>query len=98
MKVQTPVSGFFLSAALLMSASGISSFAQDGKLVLHVRPDQAYVFADGRAISEASKIYYLKLSAGEHKIELVNYGYAASTQTITITAGKTTNQIGRAHV
>lgn len=91
MKVQTHVSGFFLSAALLMSASGISSFAQDGKLVLHVRPDQAYVFADGRAISEASKIYYLKLSAGEHKIELVNYGYAASTQTITITAGKTTN-------
>jgi outer membrane protein OmpA-like peptidoglycan-associated protein len=89
MKVQTEVSRFFLSVALLVLANGISSFAQNGKLALHVRPDQAYVFVDDRAISEASKIYTLKLSAGEHKIELVNYGYAASTQKVTITAGKT---------
>ena len=90
MKVQTQVSRFSLAAALLVLTSGISSFAQDGKLAFHVRPDQAYVFVDDRAISEASKIYYLKLSAGEHKVEVVNYGYAASTQKVTITAGKTT--------
>ena len=91
MKVQTRVSRFFLSVALLVLASGISSFAQDGKLVIHVTPKQAYIFADGRAISEASKHHSLSLSSGDHKIELANYGYAPSTQTVTITAGKTTS-------
>jgi outer membrane protein OmpA-like peptidoglycan-associated protein len=89
MKVYSQVSRFFLSVALLMLTGGISSLAQNGKLVFKITPQQAFVFADGRAISESSKIYVLKLSAGEHKIELVNYGYAPLTQTVTITAGKT---------
>ena len=87
MKVYSQVSRFFLSVALLMLTGGISSLAQNGKLVFKITPQQAFVFADGRAISESSKIYVLKLSAGEHKIELVNYGYAPLTQTVTITAG-----------
>ena len=91
MKFRTLLSRFFLSVALLVLTAGISSFAQDGKLVIHATPKQAYIFADGRAISEASKHHSLSLSAGDHKIELVNYGYAPSTQTVTITAGKTTN-------
>jgi outer membrane protein OmpA-like peptidoglycan-associated protein len=90
MKFQTLLSRFFLSVALLMLTGGISSFAQDGKLVLHVTPKQAYLFVDGRAISEASKHHSLSLSPGDHKIELANYGYTASTQTVTITAGKDT--------
>jgi outer membrane protein OmpA-like peptidoglycan-associated protein len=90
MKFQTLLSRFFLSVALLMLTGGISSFAQDGKLVLHVIPKQAYLFVDGRAISEASKHHSLSLSPGDHKIELANYGYTASTQTVTITAGKDT--------
>src|SRR5271155_5032955 len=91
MKLQTLLFRSFLSAALLLLAGGISSAAQDGKLVLHVTPKQAYIFVDGRAISEASKHRSLSLSPGDHKIELVNYGYAPSTQTVTITAGKNTN-------
>ena len=91
MKPQTLPSRFSLSVALLILAGGISSFAQDGKLVLHVTPKQAYIFLDGRAISEASKHHSLSLTAGDHKIELVNYGYAPSTQTVTIAAGKTSN-------
>ena len=91
MKVHTLLSRFSLSVALLMLTGGISSFAQDGKLVIHATPKQAYIFADGRAISEASKHRSLSLSPGDHKIELVNYGYAPQTQTVTITAGKTTN-------
>jgi len=91
MKVQTQASGFFffLSVALLVLGSRMPTFAQDGKLIIHVTPKQAYIFADGRAISEASKHHSLSLSAGDHKIELANYGYAPSTQTVTITAGKT---------
>jgi outer membrane protein OmpA-like peptidoglycan-associated protein len=90
MKVQ-PVLRFFLSVALLMLASDVSTFAQDGKLVIHATPKQAYIFLDGRAISEASKNHSLRLSAGDHKIELANYGYAPSTQTVTIAGGKTTS-------
>jgi outer membrane protein OmpA-like peptidoglycan-associated protein len=90
MKVQ-PLLRFFLSVALLMLASEVSTFAQDGKLVIHATPKQAYIFLDGRAISEASKHHSLRLSAGDHKIELANYGYAPSTQTVTITGGKTTS-------
>ncbi len=64
--------------------------SSDGKVALHVTPKQAYVWVDGRAISEASKHPTLSLSAGDHKIELANYGYAAETRNVTITAGKTT--------
>lgn len=71
--------------------AGISTFAQNGKLNIHVTPKQAYVFLDGRAISEVSKHHSFHLSAGEHKIELANYGYQPVTRTVTITAGKTTD-------
>lgn len=91
MKVQTQVSRFFMAVTLLVLTSGISSFAQDGKLVIFARPEQAYVFVDDRAISEASKLYFLKLSPGPHKVELVNYGYTPLTQTVNITSRKTTN-------
>src|SRR5215475_4284106 len=65
--------------------------AQDGKLKLQVVPPHAYVFVDGRAISEASKCRSLKLSPGHHKIELVNYGYTPQTRDVVITAGETTD-------
>jgi len=91
MKGQPHVCRFFVCGVLLVFAGGILTFAQDGKLVIHVTPKQAYIFADGRAVSEASKHHTLTLSAGDHEIELANYGYTASTQTVTITAGKTTN-------
>jgi outer membrane protein OmpA-like peptidoglycan-associated protein len=89
MKVQMRISRFLLSLVLLVLLSGISSFAQDGKLIIHVSPKQAYIFLDGHAISEASKHHSLKLSAGDHKVELANYGYLPSTQTVNIAAGKT---------
>ena len=80
-----------VATALFFLAGAISVFAQDGKLNLHVTPKQAYVFVDDRAISEASKHPSLSLSPGEHKVELVNYGYESVTRDVTITAGKTTN-------
>ena len=33
----------------------------------------------------------MELSAGEHKVELANYGYKPITQTVAIAAGKTTD-------
>lgn len=69
----------------------LSTCAQDGKLSLHVTPHQAYVFVDGGAVGEASKHHTLSLSAGDHKIDLANYGYVPSSRTVTITAGTTSN-------
>jgi outer membrane protein OmpA-like peptidoglycan-associated protein len=80
-----------LSTVLLVWAGGISSFAQDGKLNIRVTPKQAYVFLDGRAISEASKHHSFSLTAGDHKIQLANYGYEPESRTVTITARKTTD-------
>ena len=76
---------------LMIFAAGTSAVAQDGTLRLHVNPKQAYLWVDDRAVSEASKHSSLVLGAGEHKVELANYGYKPITQTVTITAGKTTD-------
>jgi outer membrane protein OmpA-like peptidoglycan-associated protein len=81
-----------LTASTLVFALGSTpANAQSGKLHLRVTPKQAYVFVDDRAISEASKHPSLSLSVGEHKIELVNYGYTPVTRSVNIEAGKTTN-------
>jgi len=79
-----------LTISMILLA-GNPVLAQDGKLDLHVTTKQAYIFVDGRAISEASKHHVLTLSAGDHKIELVNYGYQPANRTVTITAKKTSN-------
>jgi len=76
---------------VVIFTAATSAVAQDGKLRLHVNPKQAYVWVDDRAISEASKHPSLKLSAGEYKVELANYGYKAISRTVMITAGETTD-------
>ena len=78
-------------SALLFALGSTLASAQNGKLNLRVSPKQAYVFVDDRAISEASKHPSLSLSVGEHKIEIVNYGYTPVTRTVNIEAGKTAN-------
>jgi hypothetical protein len=78
-------------AMLLVVAGGLPCFAQDGKLAIHATPKQAYVFVDDHAVGEASRHHSLKLSAGDHKVELVNYGYTPTTRTVTITGGQVTN-------
>lgn len=85
------IRAFHLAIFVFLLAGGISSFAQNGKLNIHVTPKQAYVFLDGRAISEASKHHSFSLSAGDHNITLANYGYTPASRTVTITAGKATD-------
>jgi len=80
----------FLSAlAVLLLISVQSTKAQTGRLVIHVVPGQAYVFADGNPVVDVDH-HYLFLSAGEHKIDLYNYGYKPESRTVTIEAHKTT--------
>jgi outer membrane protein OmpA-like peptidoglycan-associated protein len=79
-----------VTTSVLVLAGGVPAFAQTGTLKLNVTPKQAYVFVDDKAISEASKHHSLTLGAGEHKVELVNYGYQPVTRTVAVEAGKTT--------
>jgi len=76
---------------LLLFGGTTRAVAQEGKLVLKVTPPQTYIFVDGHAISEVSKHHSLRLSPGDHKIDLVNYGYASVSRTVTITADKPTD-------
>src|SRR5258708_7110136 len=76
---------------VVIFTAATSAVAQDGKLRLHVNPKQGDLWVDGRASSEASKHASLKLSAGEHKAELANYGYKPISRTVMIAAGQTTD-------
>ena len=80
-----------IHAMMLVLGSGLPCFAQDGKLAIQATPKQAYVFVDDHAVGEASQHRSLKLSPGDHKVELVNYGYTPVTRTVTITGGQTTD-------
>lgn len=77
-------------AVLLAFAGVLPCFAQDGKLAIHATPKEAYLFVDDHAVGQASRHQSLKLSPGDHKVELVNYGYTPVTQTVTITGGQVT--------
>ena len=80
-----------IPAMMLVLASGLPCFAQDGKLALRATPERAYVFVDDHGVGEASHHRSLKLSPGDHKVELVNYGYTPVTRTVTIAGGQTTD-------
>jgi outer membrane protein OmpA-like peptidoglycan-associated protein len=75
----------------LLFANGVLTHAQDGKLNLRVTPKHAYIFVDGHAAGEANKHHSLNLSAGDHKVEVVNYGYQPATHNVTIMAGQRTD-------
>jgi len=91
MKSQFQVLSLAVSVLALGMVTQCLAQSGDGKVAIHVTPKQAYIFVDGRAISEASKHHSLSLSPGDHKIELANYGYSPETRSVTITAGKTTD-------
>lgn len=90
MRTKRNVSCTSMPAVLLVLAGVLPCFAQDGKLVIHATPKQAYVFLDDHPVGEANRHHSLKLSSGDHKVQLVNYGYTPVTQTVTITGGQVT--------
>jgi outer membrane protein OmpA-like peptidoglycan-associated protein len=91
MSIKDRVFHIAIPTMMLVLASGLLCFAQDGKLALRATPERAYVFVDDHAVGEASQHRKLKLSPGDHKVELVNYGYTPVTRTVTITGGQTTD-------
>jgi len=79
---------FLLSALIPLLVCVQPVMAQRGKLVVRVNPREAYIYADGSPVVDA-KGHFVTLPAGEHKIDLYNYGYKPESRTVTIEAHKT---------
>jgi hypothetical protein len=58
-----------------------------GKVRVHVSPEEAYIWVDGKPVSHRSST--LKLPAGDHKIAVYNYGYLPEKQDVNVAAGET---------
>ena len=72
---------------LLGVSANLPMSAQDGKLKVKVHPPEAYVFVDGQAMGQAYRS--VMLSPGNHRIDLVNYGYKTVTRDVSISSGET---------
>ena len=57
--------------------------AQRGRLVVRVNPRETYIYADGKPVVEA-RGHFVTLPAGEHRIDLYNYGYKPESRNVTI--------------
>jgi hypothetical protein len=80
---------FALGAALMGPPPAMAQTGkQDGKLKIHVKPKQAYVFVDGKAIRDGSQTIHL--SSGNHIVSVRNYGYAAQSQDVEVNPDGTT--------
>jgi hypothetical protein len=75
-------------ASLILLTHVPPSAAQDGKLKIRATPRETYVFVDGLARSEARRA--IRVSPGNHKVNLYNYGYKPAQREVSVTAGKTT--------
>ncbi len=61
------------------------ALAADAKLRVQVEPKQAYIFIDGIPYGEGTRT--VKISAGNHKIGVYNYGFSAQQRDVTVEAG-----------
>ena len=85
----TRMLGFAILALLMMSVAPAmaQSNATTGKLQITVRPKQAYVFVDNKAIRDGSQT--IELPAGTHEVEVENYGFTPNVQQVQIVGGQT---------
>jgi outer membrane protein OmpA-like peptidoglycan-associated protein len=74
--------------AVLLLISTQSAKAQQGKLIVRTVPAQAFIYADGNPMVDAAH-HFLILDAGEHKIDVYNYGFKPESRNVTVEAGKT---------
>jgi hypothetical protein len=77
-----------LVALVVIGAQPGMAVEKEGHLVVHCYPKQAYVYADGEPIVE-SLGHFIRLSPGEHRIDLYNYGYKPETRMVTLESHKT---------
>jgi hypothetical protein len=73
---------------LVLLACVLPASAQEGKLKVRANPREAYIFVDGQAMRDARGA--ARLSSGQHKVVLYNYGYKPAEREVTVSAAKTT--------
>lgn len=89
MRLLVLLAAFGLGAALMGSSPALAQTGQrDGKLKIQVKPDQAYVFVDGKAIRDGSQTISLK--PGNHIVTVRNYGYAPESLDVEVNPDGTT--------
>ncbi len=80
-----------LVALAFLATAATPAWAQQkpGKLKINLDMVQAYVFIDGRAMSDMVwKGRDWKLSPGQHEVAIYNYGYKPYKNTVTIVSGE----------
>ena len=80
---------FFIVPGITMSVAQDSHSSQSGdtgKIRVHVKPDEAYIWVDGKPMSHRNST--IKLPVGAHKVEVYNYGYKPEVQDVKVTAGE----------
>jgi len=73
-------------AGILVCASSV--LAADSKLRVQVEPKQAYIFVDGNPIGAGART--IKLSTGNHKVGVYNYGFTPQVREVTVEPGTIT--------
>jgi len=75
-----------LDVSIAQDAPSDHSAPDTGKVHVDVSPEEAYIWVDGKPMVHRSS--YLKLTPGEHKVAVYNYGYKPEVRTINVIAGE----------
>jgi outer membrane protein OmpA-like peptidoglycan-associated protein/plastocyanin len=76
-----------LIALLLVCIQPAVAKSNRGFLIVHVTPPETYIYSEGEPVVESER-HYIILPAGEHEIEMYNYGYRPEIRKVTIRARK----------
>lgn len=76
----------FLLAFFLVIVFTCSAMAQNATVKVSVKPNQAYIFVDGKAIGHGHRT--LGLAPGHHTIAVRNYGYKPDVREVDLAAGR----------
>ncbi|MFQ5694403.1 MAG: PEGA domain-containing protein [Terriglobia bacterium] len=78
-----------LAVVVLVAASAAPAAAQEATLKIKVKPKSGYTLVDGRPLGQGN--HTLRLPEGEHQVGIYRYGRKPHVETVTLTAGQTTN-------
>ena len=72
-----------VAGLLLLSTAAL---AKDGKVRIHVKPEQASIYIDGVPFGDSSRT--VKVAPGKHTISVYNYGYKPEVREVTLEPGR----------
>ena len=83
-------------ALLMVAGLALShpALARDNRILIRVKPSQAYIFVDGLGKGDASasgnrRILLVHVGPGDHTVSIYNYGYVPVTRKVSVPEGQT---------